>query len=381
MAERLSQASVHRAMEKLDKGGQLYDAQVPGLRLVRNASYCSFKYVGRINDGSKRYISFNLGRCDLVSLRNAREQALQVKMALARGDDPRAKKVEVPDVRTALLNYLDSRGKDLSPRTTEWYSSMVNGPLKGVGRVPMDKITRDQVKNLHERITRDSGPYQANAAMRVMRLLHRDVARVHDLPPNPVSRAVRFNKEKPRQDAIAPEQLPDTWASLDAMDDPIRRTAWLVAFLTGLRSADVKGIRWEHLDQDGVLLVSSPKGGEDRQFQLPLPRYLLERLEGLRQYTVPLSSPFMFPAASRTGHIATLRKTDVWPHNPHTLRHTFRTVAMEAGVTTDLVSVLMNHRSMGSQAIAWRYVTRANLLGPMREAMEVICSKFLTYRR
>jgi hypothetical protein len=73
----------------------------------------------------------------------------------------------------------------------------------------------------------------------------------------------------------------------------------MAMLLTGLRSHDARSMRWEHLDEDGVLTVPSPKGGADRAFRLPLPRRLLQVLEMVRQETAPLESPFaVFDVAS-----------------------------------------------------------------------------------
>ena len=40
-----------------------------------------------------------------------------------------------------------------------------------------------------------------------------------------------------------------------------------VMLLTGLRSGDARSMKWENLDQDGVLTVPSPKGGEAKAFK------------------------------------------------------------------------------------------------------------------
>jgi integrase len=137
-------------------------------------------------------------------------------------------------------------------------------------------------------------------------------------------------------------------------------------------------MRWEHIDADGVLTVPSPKGGEARAFRLPLPRRLLQVLERVRQETAPLESAFVFPSAtSRSGHAEEMRRTAEFPYAPHAMRHTFRTMALEAGVDLAMTMILMNHRPAG---VTWNYVTRANLLGPMREAMEKVCAAIVKRR-
>jgi hypothetical protein len=52
-------------------------------------------------------------------------------------------------------------------------------------------------------------------------------------------------------------------------------------------------------------------------------------------------------------------------------------MALEAGVDLQMAMVLLNHRPAG---VTWNYVTRANLLGPMREASERVATLILSHR-
>lgn len=314
MATKLTQATINRAGEEHGAGTQLYDAEVSGLRVVVGRRGCSYKFVGRINDGTDRYVSIALGRTDDVSLRTARERSTELRLALRRGEDRRTPKRRVPTLDEALERYLDGR-PDLRPRTRHWYTEKVQGPLGSLRKIPVDRIDRDQVRALHERATRRNGPGAANGAMRVLKLLLNDVARTFDLPPNPVTRAVRMNRETPRDWAVPPEEMPELWSRLDAMEDRVRRGCWLTMLLTGLRSLDARSMRWEHLDDDGVLFVPCPKGGEMRAFKLPLPRLLVQELAEVRDLTAPLESSFVFPSpTSKRGHVGDLRRTANWPY-------------------------------------------------------------------
>ena len=155
-------------------------------------------------------------------------------MALRRGNDPRAKKVTVPTIAKALERYLDGR-PDLSSQTANWYRQKVDGPLKPLCKLPSDRIDCEVVQSLHERLTKQSGPYCANGAMRVLKLFLNDISRTHDLPPNPVTRGVRINKEQARDWAVGPDEIPLLWRRLDAMEDRMRRVCWRLMLTTGLR--------------------------------------------------------------------------------------------------------------------------------------------------
>lgn len=377
MATKLTQATINRAAEENPPGTQLYDAEVSSLRVVVGKRGFSYEFVGRINDGTDRYVLVVLGRTGDVALGTARERSTELRLTLRRGEDPRTPKASVPTVADALDRYLEGR-TDLSPRTQQWCRQKIEGPLRSLAKLPADRVDRETVRALHERITRKAGPYGANSAMRVLKLVLNDVARSHDLPPYPVSRAVRMNKETPRDWAIPPAEMPEMWRRLDAMEDRVRRGCWLTMLLTGLRSKDARSMQWEHLDADGVLTVPSPKGGEAKAFKLPLPRLLVQELAAVKDLTAPLESPFVFASpTSKSGRVEHFARTKKWPYAPHGLRHTWRTMALEAGVDLQMAMVLLNHRPAG---VTWNYVTRANLQGPMREAAELVARRIASYR-
>jgi integrase len=375
MTTKLTQATVSRLAEDHPAGTQIYDKEAKGLRLVIGKRGISYKHVGRINDGTDRYVSVMIGRTDEVSLRSARERSAELRLALRRGDDPRAKKVSVPTLGEAMDRYLDGR-PDLSENTVMWYRKKVDGPLSVFRKLPADRIDREAVRSLHEKLTKKSGPYAANGAMRVLKLLLNDVARTHDLGPNPVTRGVRMNKEKARDWAIGPNEMPLLWRRLDAMEDRIRRASWLLMLTTGLRSTNARSAKWEHLEDDGVLFIPRAKSG--RSVRLPLPRLVIQELGEVRELTRPFESSFMFPSAtSKSGHIEQMSRIQSFPYAPHQMRHTYRTHAMEAGVDFQSVTMLMDH---ANTHVSFNYVTRAHLTGHLRDCQERVCARLLSYR-
>ncbi|MEP3296796.1 MAG: hypothetical protein ABJO27_10015 [Pseudoruegeria sp.] len=92
----------------------------------------------------------------------------------------------------------------------------------------MDRIDRATVRALLWKLTRKTGPRDANGAIWVLKLLINDAARTHNLPPNPVTRGVGMNQERPRYLAIGPDDMPLLWQQLDDLVDRVRRGCWLV---------------------------------------------------------------------------------------------------------------------------------------------------------
>lgn len=376
MAQKLTQSIINKVGEDHPQGTQLHDAEVPGLRVVVGSKSSSYKYVGRINDGSKRYVSIVIGRIAEVSLKTARDRAGELRLALRKGIDPRSPKASVPTVGDALDRYLDGRGDELSPRTVHWYRQKIAGPLSGLRKTPADKVDRETVRALHEKLTRQSGGYGANGAMRVLKLILNDVARTHDLPPNPVTRGVRMNKEKARDWAVGPDEMPDLWDALDQMEDRTRRACWLLMLTTGLRSGNARSVRWEHVEGD-VLFVPKAKSG--RSFSLPLPKIVVGAFAEAKELNATLESDFVFPSpTSKSGHIEQMARTQGFPYAPHQMRHTYRTHALEAGIDFQSITMLMDH---ANTHVSFNYVTRAHLMGHLRECQDSIAKRLLSFRK
>jgi hypothetical protein len=184
MPVRLTQGMVRRVQEDHPPGTQLYDEEVSGLRLVVGSKSSSYKFMGRINDSTGRYMTITIGRADEVALKSARAIAVDIRQKLARGEDPRKPKSKVPTLLEVLERYVAARVNDLQPRTLTGYRDRLKPIMKDVGNLPMDKIDREMARGLHERVTKKHGVYAANHAMRVLKLLYNDCARTFDIPPN-----------------------------------------------------------------------------------------------------------------------------------------------------------------------------------------------------
>lgn len=376
MATKLTQSLATQLASSSPPGTLIFDAEVSGLRIVVGSKSSSWKLVGRVNDGSGLYITVTIGRVEEMSLKTARLKAIELRQALARGEDPRRPKTTVPTVKESLDRYIATNQGNLQPSTLADYRRSVEGPLKSLLKLPMSSIDRSLCRNLHEKLSVKHGPVAANTSLRTLRMLYNDVLRDHDMGPNPVSLAVRFNVEKPRQWGLSAAEMPAMWRDLDALEDQIARGCWLLMIFTGLRATNARTAKWADLDEEGVLTIPRTKGG--RIFKCPLPRFLIQELEALRAYTKPLNSPFIFPAkTTRTGHVSVLRSDRGFAHQPHSLRHSYRGHALEAGIDFQTVVYLMDH---STPHVSFRYVTRANLTGHLREAQETIAARILSFR-
>ena len=326
----------------------------------------------------------------------ARAKALHIQALRARGE-PIHPAVLVEAPATALTfeaaweSYraaITKEGKSL--RTIADYQDKFNRHLKAWHDRPLGSIKREDVVQEHAAITErarqlragqkySSGKYAANGTMRFARAVWnhaKDELETPGLPErNPFRSGKLFHKERARETGMGAADLPAWWAQLQALSNPIRRELHLFMLLSGLRRNDVLTARWENFDEKRPSLrVPSPKGGEDRAFELPLSKAMLECLQRVKEagqtYFPDESKEWIFPAPG--GHVAEVKEEgrQKLSHTGHALRHSFRTLAAAAGVDRLRLKILMNHAI--DDDVTDAYANVPALFASLREAQEQI---------
>jgi len=172
----------------------------------------------------------------------------------------------------------------------------------------------------------------------------------------------------------APKKLPivlsieEVREFLDSVSNLRHRTVLETMYSTGLRISEATNLRIRDIDSSRMALkVNEGKGRKDRY--VPLTTTLLERLRGYWKVYRP--ADWLFPgrradtpisASSIDQAIARARKNVRFKKHvkSHTLRHSFATHLLEAGVDLRRIQLLMGHRSLKTTAI-YLHVARASL--------------------
>lgn len=179
-----------------------------------------------------------------------------------------------------------------------------------------------------------------------------------------------------KRERISDVDLPDWYARVQTMRNPIQQDGLIFALFTGLRSEDVRTTRFDLVDWSACsLALPDPKGGVERAFKIPLSKTCLEILR--RRQVENAKSPllpdgdggFAFPGINsdgKVGPIADLRQQihDGTKHarfpveDVHTLRRTYESVAHEAGISELDLHVLTNH-AYASYNVNATYIAQA----------------------
>lgn len=360
-----------------------WDTEVPGFGFIvrqpkAGASINATFVVQRDIDGPA--VKVTIGRFGDWTPENARRRARELAVEMDKGVNPNAerrrRKADSVTLAEAIaLHVEDMRAADRSPKSIKLIEAEVRKYLADWTNRPLADVTREDCRRRHRRITDENGPHIANRVLRHFRACYYTTARVHEsLPQVPPTRAVRFNKERPRRDRIAWEDLPEWWKKVHSIENPVRRDLQLIMLITGLRSTDAKTIRWEEVDFDaGTIFRPNPKGGEDRAFTVPLAEFVLDLLRARREESRVLFGDdrgWAFPSRGRGGEVSHVAEPKeqryvrvdgklvkrYWLPSPHRLRHTFATAGHEAFLRELDLKVLMNHSLPASGDVTHGYV-------------------------
>lgn len=390
MPEKLTEKRVRELVEDRTRPRPFAarDSVVPGLLLVVNKKSASWTFQSDlwIRRRLVKTVRVKVGDPEFDSVKQAREAAQEMRRLVRRGVDPvEERRPKGVTLEAATASYIDEmRRRGRSQRSIDGLRYCVDKYLHRWRSTPLAELGADAraVRQRHIEITRRHGPVCANHVMRAFRAIYHHEERVDDgLPRNPVSRAVTFNPEKRRTAPFSTEGdgLREWWAAVHELS-PVRRAFNLLGLTTGSRPGALSTARRDHVDLDrAVLHIPSPKGGAERAYDIPLCEWQCRLVEELLEVGEKLSpkSPWLFPSpAAKSGHLCEWKQGEpaLRGRTGHSLRHAYRTIAQEAGVSELDVKLLLNH-ALGD--VTSRYLSRAHLLGHLRQCQESIVRHIL----
>ena len=174
-------------------------------------------------------------------------------------------------------------------------------------------------------------------------------------------------------------------AVLGCVRAPVYQACLKTIYGCGLRISEGVAVQVTHLDGERKLLRVCGKGNKERQ--VPLSEPTLELLRGF--WKVHRSVPWLFPArlqprsASQEGPVEVVNLRQAFhraleesgvkkPATVHSLRHSYATHLLEAGVQLRLIQEILGHRNPSTTAI-YTHLTdevRTQLVDPLQALTE-----------
>ena len=256
----------------------------------------------------------------------------------------------------------DMRLRDFRPRTQEGYQLAVKLFLRWAQCQPLE-VDEEQVRSyfLYLRETRKQAPSSINIAVCALRFFF-----THTVGRDwHVFELLRVKKPQMLPVVLSPAEVRSV---LGAVQHPVRRMALCTIYALGLRLGEGLRLQTGHIDAERMMVwVRDGKGAKDRG--VPLPRPLLSRLRGYWKADRPAGPGEHLFISSRSQapmHETTLQKTftaackevALAKHaSIHTLRHSYATHLLEAGISLRTIQAVLGHKTMRTTEV-YMHVTQ-----------------------
>ena len=356
--------------------------------------------------------------------RDAQAALDKARMSLKEGDYVEPSKITVGEYLNLWLPTIEAT---VRPSTLRSYRHHVESHIvPRIGSIPLQKLSPDAIGAMYADLLRDGRRLQqwklkkgeqpeddsrsrvlsANTVHHVHVTLHKalkDAVKRGRLPRNPVDAVDAPPAPRPGEHA----SILKVWTSeqlnafLAATRDDDLYPVWHLLAMTGMRRGEALGLTWDDVDIEAARLsirralvsvgyevvVSEPKTARGRRM-VDLDAATVEVLKGQAARQLEEQEEWG-PAWTNTGYVFT--RQDGQPLHPdrvsklfnsavkasclpritlHGLRHTWATLALQAGVPIKVVSERLGHASVAFTMNIYQHV----LPGMQREAAELVAS-------
>jgi integrase len=322
---------------------------------------------------------FGLGGADIVTLNQARERALEYRRMAKQGLNPRFNaNREVPIFEEiAQQVHIDRMPTWKSEKHgQQWMTTLRAYAFPKIGRMPVDSIGQPEVLMCLAPIWTEKHETARRLSQRIKIVLDVAKSKGHRTGENPVTAIhdaqvlPKVNAKPKHHKAMMWQDVPAFYADLKARDAMAAKALRLTC-LTGSRTNEVLGMRWEEIDFEARLWtcpVERMKTGEEHR--VPLTDEMLAIIEPLRA----MKSDFVFEGQKRNKPLSNmsmlmlLRRMGVEGVTVHGFRSTFRDWASEmANAPREVAEMSLSHR-VGSDVE--RAYARSDLLDKRRVLMD-----------
>lgn len=375
MARSVSGKISPTSVRQLEPGDELRDAELKGFGARRQLSAITYFVHTRIRGRLRR---LTIGRHGSPwTPETARREASRLLLSIRTGQDPAS---ERDQERARLMfdqvadRFLDVHGAKLKPRTREEYARLIRIQLKPAFRNRgLDDIDVAAVEKAHAAWSET--PRAGNHALAVLSKLlsWAEEHRYRTAGENPCFKIERYRENK-RERYLTADELVELGAALDAAEaageNPFIIALVRLLVLTGARLSELLTLKWAYVDEQRRMLRLPDSKTGAKTIILSEPALLvlnaIPRLAG---------NPYVLPGRREGEHLVSVKRT--WQQirktagledvRLHDLRHSFASVAIDAGGSLPVIGRLLGHSQPATTA---RYAHVAP--SPARELADAV---------
>jgi integrase len=300
---------------------------------------------------------YTIGRWPDWPTAAAREEARRLLQLVDQGIDPKQRRDDARDALTVnelCERYLAEHA--IKKRTGKDDGAMIVRFVKPqFGNRKAADVAYADIDQLHRRVTKENGSYQANRLVALLSKMFNLAIRWELRGDNPV-KGIERNHEEQRHRYLSPAEIARLCAALAVHSNQSVADAVRLALFTGARRGEVLGATWQQFDFDnGVWTKPSSHTKQKREHIVPLSAPALELLTRMKGEA---TGPYLFPARNGCagGHLTEIKKSwaalckaaGIEGVRLHDLRHSFASVLVSSGASLELIGSLLGHSQVST---------------------------------
>ena len=306
----------------------------------------------RTRDGRDRRLV--LGRCNRLTLDQARIEARAKLAEVDKGHDPTLERKELR-ARMRMDELLDLYINDEMPRrkrasTIKLHTGQIDRYIRpDLGSLAVADVTREHIRSLHRKVTDKGGPVTGNRVVSLLSAIMSFAIEHGCITDNPAFRFPRHT-EQPRRRYLSIAELGRVIADIDSSPAKDSADAVRMMLYTGARVGEVLAMKWDQIDfEKGIWNKPAAATKQNRDHHIPLTDETQALLKIRRKAT---NAEWVFPARfSPSRHLTSIRvfwksvckRAGITDCHIHDLRHTFASLAARQGVSLQVVGGLLGH--------------------------------------
>lgn len=279
------------------------------------------------------------------------------------GENPFARASGEPTLGELRDRYIEQRLKkraahpDKAEEDVRW---MFKKYLAAFESRKLSQIDRKELRELHEKLTKDNGPITADRVIELARRLYYwaggDKVELWK-GENPAVR-IELNGDVKRDRFLQPDELVRLDKALKTEKSGDLRDFVTLALATGARRSNVLGMEWSQIDQQHWIWNIPRTSAKNK---LPQVVALTPRAVDVLKHRWELrtSSPFVFPSHSACGHLVELKRpwgellkrAQINDCTIHDLRRTNASYQAISGQSLQAIAATLGHASVQSTQI------------------------------
>ena len=362
------------------KRAEYWDLKQIGLQIRVTAAGAKTYYVKRrIKGGQPERIL--IGRCDAMTIEQARDKAALISSDIAVGKNP----AEVKRARRAemtlgelfdeyITRHCEAKGKKTTPALKENFRRY----LGHWHNRKLSSITKTEVGKHHSKLGKDIGAHTANRTLELLRaVFNKGIYWELFAGVNPAVGIEKFTLQS-RDRFIYSDELPRFFQAVGEEPNAAMRDYFLLSLLTGARQANVLAMRWQDVSfARAEWRIEETKNGDPQTVTLSA-----EALEILKNRKPLEPAEWVFPSqhGSASGHIQNpkkawknlLERADLSNLRLHDLRRTLGSWQAKSGASLAIIGKSLNHKNAATTAIYARLD-----LDPVRDSVNTATSAIM----